>query len=285
MDSYESSSGTLAEAAREAGMRSAVGAPVIVEGRVWGVMLASWQKTEALLADTEERMAQFTGLIATAIANAQNRDELAASRARVVATGDETRRRIERDLHDGAQQSLMHTVITLKLAKRARRDDDGAVMVLVDEALEHAARATGELRDLAHGILPASLSRGLNAGIETLVARVRMPVSADVTEERLPPALEATAYFIVAEALTNVVKHARASRAHVRATVDAGALRVEVRDDGVGGADLDGGSGLLGLRDRVAAINGELTVDSPPGGGTAIVATLPLNAQPGELRT
>ena len=210
MDSYESSSGMLADAAREAGMRTAVGAPVIVEDRVWGVMLASWKNSEALLADTEERMAQFTELIATAIANAQNRDELAASRARVVATADETRRRIERDLHDGAQQSLVHTVITLKLAKRAMRDDDGAVTGLVDEALEHAERATAELRDLAHGILPASLSRGLDAGIEALVARVRLPVSADVTDERLPEALEATAYFIVAEALTNVVKHAGA---------------------------------------------------------------------------
>jgi signal transduction histidine kinase len=132
------------------------------------------------------------------------------------------------------------------------------------------------LRDLAHGILPASLNRGLRAGIETLIARVHLPVSLDVTEERLPPALEATAYFIVAEALTNVVKHADARSAHVTARVRDAALYVEVRDDGVGGARVDGHSGLLGLHDRTAAVDGELSVDSPPGGGTTIAATLPL---------
>ena len=239
-------------------------------------MAAGWKRTDALSADTEERMAQFTELIATAIANAQSRAELAASRARVVATADETRRRIERDLHDGAQQRLVHTVITLKLAQRAMRDDGEQAPGLVGEALEHAERATAELRDLAHGILPASLSRGLRAGIDTLVSRARLPVSIDVTDERLPPALEATAYFIVAEALTNVVKHAGASRAHINAHLDDGALRVEVRDDGVGGAHLDGSSGLLGIHDRAAAMNGKLTVDSPPGRGTTIVATLPV---------
>jgi signal transduction histidine kinase len=275
-DDYEGASGSIAARVRERGIQSSVGAPIVVEDRLWGVMVAAWKRTEALSADTEERMAQFTELIATAIANAQSRAELAASRARVVATADETRRRIERDLHDGAQQRLVHTVITLKLARRALVDGGGPAMELVDEALEHAERATAELRDLAHGILPASLNRGLNAGIETLVARVRLPVSVDVTDERLPPALEATAYFIVAEALTNAVKHAGARSAHIKASVDGAVLHVEVRDDGIGGARIDAGSGLLGLHDRAAAVGGELTVDSPPRGGTRIVATLPV---------
>jgi signal transduction histidine kinase len=272
---YERASGAVADRLREQGIRAAVAAPIVVEDRLWGVMAAAWKRTETLPADIEARMAQFTELIATAIANTQSRAELAASRARVVATADETRRRIERDLHDGAQQRLVHAVITLKLAQRAMRDGKPAEE-LVGEALEHSERATEELRDLAHGILPAALNRGLHAGIETLVSRMRLPVSIDVTTERLPPSLEATAYFIVAEALTNVVKHADARSAHVKAQLEGSRLRVEVRDDGVGGAHLDGGSGLLGLSDRVAAMNGELTVESPPGSGTAIVATLPV---------
>jgi signal transduction histidine kinase len=206
----------------------------------------------------------------------KSRAELAASRARVVATADETRRRIERDLHDGAQQSLVHAVIALKLARRALGEATGPAVELVDDALGHAERANEDLRELAHGILPATLSRGLGAAIETLVSRVRLPVSVDVTEERLPTDLEATAYFIVAEALTNTVKHAGASRAEVTARVTDGVLHVVVRDDGVGGARTDGRTGLLGLYDRVAAMNGELRVESPPGGGTTVAAAMPV---------
>ena len=216
-------------------------------------------------------------LEASAIAGAESRRELAASRARVITTADETRRRIERDLHDGAQQSLTHTVITLKLARRSLGDSDGAVGELVGEALGHAERATEELRDLAHGILPAALSRGgLGAAVATLVSRMRLPVRLDITSERFPPALEATAYFIVAEALTNVVKHACADSARVRAFAAGGVLHVEVSDDGIGGAH--GRSGLLGLQDRAAALDGELHVDSPRGAGTVISARLPIRA-------
>jgi signal transduction histidine kinase len=207
------------------------------------------------------------------------RDALAASRARVVASADEARRRIERDLHDGAQQRLVHTVITLKLAKRSLRDDRGQTEELVGEALDHAEAATAELRELAHGILPAALSHGgLEAGVGTLVSRVPLPVTVDVPSDRLPPRVEAAAYFIVAEALTNTVKHARAGRAEVRARVEDDALRLEIRDDGVGGATVDGSSGLLGLMDRAAAMGGELHVDSPAGGGTVISVRLPLPA-------
>jgi signal transduction histidine kinase len=206
--------------------------------------------------------------------------ELRASRARIVAAADESRRRIERDLHDGAQQSLVRTVISLKLARRELGEQDGEMAKLVDEALGHAERANEELRELAHGILPAVLTRGgLRAGVDALASRLPLPVSVDVRKERLPRSLEATAYFITAEALTNVVKHARAHRAEVHAAVNGESLHLEIRDDGAGGATADGGSGLLGLKDRAAAVGGDLNVDSPPGGGTVITATLPLPAE------
>ena len=277
VDDYENAGGPTGTDGLRAGIRTAVGVPIVVGARLWGVMVATWKRPEAPPGDIEDRMAQFTELVATAIANAQSRAELAASRARVVSTADETRRRIERDLHDGAQQSLVHTVIALKLARREVGDAGGPAADLLDDALGHAERANEELRELAHGILPATLTRGLGAAIETLASHVRLPVSTDVTDERVPPELEATAYFIVAEALTNTVKHARATRARVTAAVADGVLRVEVSDDGVGGARADGQSGLLGLYDRVAAMNGELRVDSPPGGGTTVAAVLPLH--------
>jgi signal transduction histidine kinase len=257
--------------------RSQVGAPIVVEGSLWGVILAAWTRREPP-PGTESHIAEFTELVATAIANAESRTALTASRARVVATADETRRRIERDLHDGAQQRLVHTIISLKLARRELGDGDAAARVqLLDEALEHAQRANTQLRELVQGILPAALRHGgLRAGVQGLAERAALPVSADVTVERLPPALEATAYFIVAEALTNIVKHADAGRAHVSAHVDGDILRIEVRDDGVGGASFGAGSGLLGLQDRAAALDGELRVESPPGAGTVVTAVLPI---------
>jgi signal transduction histidine kinase len=200
----------------------------------------------------------------------------AESRTRVLAAADAERRRVVRDLHDGAQQRLVHTVVTLTLARQALERGE-AVAELVSEALENAELATAELRDLAHGILPAALVRGgLRAGVELLVERMRLPVTVDVTAERVPATVEATAYFVVAEALTNTVKHAGATRARVSAGVELGALVVEVCDDGVGGTRVDGSSGLLGLEDRVAALSGALTIESPLGRGTAIRATLPL---------
>ncbi len=266
----------VADVMRRLGIRSSVASPIIVEGSLWGTIVVGDSKGQ-LPPDTEQRMQSFAELVGTAIANAESRAELAASRARVVATADETRRRIERDLHDGAQQHLVQTVIALKLARRALGDAAGPAVTLVEEALESGELAARELRDLAHGILPASLSiGGLRAGVEALVSRVRLPVSVDITAERLPAALEATAYFIVAEALTNTVKHAGARHARISAVIDGHTLRVEIRDDGAGGASFDGSTGMLGLRDRAAAINGELHIDSPPGEGTVVVATLPI---------
>jgi signal transduction histidine kinase len=276
---YRTASGPITDYLRRVKNRSAVASPIIVEGRLWGAMVAS-KKRERLPADIEERMANFTELVGIVIANAESRAELTASRARVLAAGDDARRRIQRDLHDGAQQRLVSTVLALKQARQELGDATGPVVDLVDEALAHAEGASADLRELAHGILPGALSRGgLRAGIDALVSRVRLPVSVEVTTERLPAALEATAYFIFAEALTNAVRHARATSAQIAAFVDGGVLRLEVRDDGVGGARSNashGSSGLLGLRDRAAALNGELRIDSPPGEGTVIAAALPI---------
>jgi PAS domain S-box-containing protein len=272
-------SGPIGDVARRAGARSIVAAPLVVDGRTWGMLAATWTDSGPPPADTEERMARFAELLDTAIANADSRDQLTASRARVLAAGDEARRRVVRDMHDGAQQRLVHTIVTLKLARQARREGRDEVDALLDEALRNAERAKAELRELAHGILPTALTRGgLHAAVKAYVSRVGVPVDVDVVRERLPPDLEATAYFIVAEALTNVTKHACATRARVRAVPDDGELALEVRDDGVGGAD-PGGHGLLGLADRVDALGGRLRIASPEGDGTVLAAWLPLGAR------
>jgi len=213
-----------------------------------------------------------------------SRDEVAASRARIVAAADEERRRVVRDLHDGAQARLVHTVITLKLALGALRKGQDSVPTLVTEALDHAERATAELRELAHGILPAVLtSGGLRAGVNALASRSPVPVENDVSVGRLPAAVEAAAYFVVAEALTNVVKHARARHAEVTARVEGGTLTVHVRDDGVGGTRPDG-SGLRGLADRLAGLDGQLRVESPTDGGTLIAVAIPIRGSAPDLR-
>jgi signal transduction histidine kinase len=276
IDNFSDASGPLGVAARETGTRSAVATPIIVEGRLWGVIGAGSTLEQPLPADTEARLASFTELLATAIANAEARTELAASRARIVAATDEERRRVVRDIHDGAQQRLVHTVITLKLALRALRHQEEDVPALLTDALDNAEQATAELRELAHGILPTALTRGgLRAGLDALASRTPVPVEIDVSVGRLPAPVEATAYFVVAESLTNVAKHARARGATVRAHVEDGTLQVRVRDDGVGGARPEG-SGLVGLADRLAVLDGRLTVANQAGGGTLVAAEIPL---------
>jgi signal transduction histidine kinase len=281
IDHYaDTSSGPLGVGVRDAGIRSSVATPIIVEGRLWGGIVAGSFLEEPLPPDSEARLAGFTELVATAIANAESRAALAASRARIVAAGDESRRRIERDLHDGAQQRLVHAVIVLKLAQKALARADANAGDVVAEALRHAEQANAELRELAHGILPAALTRGgLQAGVEALVSRVSLPVSVDVSVDRLAAAVEATAYFVVSEALTNTVKHARAACAKVTARVEDGELRVEVCDDGVGGARGDHTTGLGGLEDRVSALGGRLVLESPPGEGTRLYAQLPVSGE------
>jgi signal transduction histidine kinase len=280
LDLYaDTASGPLGAGVTKAGIRSSVATPITVEGRLWGVIAAGSVLERPLPPDTEARLGSFTGLVATAIANAESRAALAASRARIVAAGDASRRRIERDLHDGAQQRLVHAVIVLKLALRALSGGEANAEKLVAEALQHAEQANSELRELAHGILPAALTvGGLQAGVEALVSRVSLAVSVEVSVDRLPAGVEATAYFVVSEALTNVVKHAHADGAGVTARVEDGELRVEVRDDGIGGARSDHSTGLGGLQDRVSALGGRLVLESPPGGGTRVRALLPLSS-------
>ena len=279
LDRYaDTTSGPLGAGVKEAGIRSSVATPIIVEGRLHGVIAAGSVMDQPLPPDTEARLADFTELVSMAIANAESRGALAASRARIVAAADESRRRIERDLHDGAQQRLVHAVVGLKLALRALSNGDANAVELVAEGLRHAEEANSELRELAHGILPAALTRGgLQAGVQTLVSRVSLPVRVDVSVERLSAGVEATAYFVVSEALTNVVKHAHADGAEVTARVEEGELRVEVRDDGVGGARGDHATGLGGLEDRVSALGGRLVLESPPDGGTRVCALLPVS--------
>jgi signal transduction histidine kinase len=271
VDSFAGTSGPIAEEAKALGIRSSAGCPIVVGARTWGVIAASTRRAAGFPPNTEARIARFTELVAVAVANAEARAELVESRVRVLTAADDARRRVAQDLHDGAQQRLVHTIITLKLAQRAEDNEE-----LVGEALEQAEEANAELRELAHGMLPQILTRGgLAAGVDSLVSRVRVPVTVDVPEDRFAPEIEASAYFVVAEALTNVAKHSRARTANVTARVDDGVLHVDVQDDGIGGARLDG-SGLLGLHDRVDALGGELHVESLPGSGTRIAATLPL---------
>jgi PAS domain S-box-containing protein len=279
LDNYSDASGQIGEYARETGVRSVVAAPVVVDGRTWGVLAAIWTDRGPPPEDTQERLAGFAELLDTAIANADSRDQLTASRARVLAAGDEARRRVVRDLHDGAQQRLVHTIVTLKLAQQAIHEDRSDAERRLAEALATAELATAEVRELARGILPSVLTHGgLRAGLDALLSRLDLLVDLDVLDERLPAEIEASAYFVVAEALTNVVKHARATRATVRATADDDVLTVEVRDDGVGGADPDG-HGLVGVADRVDALGGQLRIDSPQGGGTVLAARLPLSTR------
>ena len=276
IDDHARATGTCPSSVRERGIRSAVGTPIVVEGRLWGVMVAASPRPEPLPAGTEERIGEFTELVATSISNIQARSDLAASRARIVAATDDERRRVVRDLHDGAQQSLVVTIMTLKQAHQALEANDELASELVSKAIEQTESAHTELRELAHGILPSVLAHGgLRAGVESLAGRLPLPVEVGVSVGRLPRPVEASAYFVVAEALTNVAKHSRAGRAAVTAHLEDGTLQVRVRDDGVGGARADG-SGLLGLADRLAVLDGRLAVESPADGGTLVAAAIPL---------
>jgi signal transduction histidine kinase len=274
VDDFSHAAGPLADYTRKAGIGSTVGSPIVVGGGLWGAVIAATRSGEPMPRGTESRIGQFTELVATAISNIQARSDLAASRARIAAAADEERRRVVRDLHDGAQQRLVNTVVTLKLAAAAR--EDASARRLVTEALAHAEGAIEELRELSHGILPGALSRGgLRAGVEALASRMPVPIECELSVDRLPHAVEATAYFVIAESLTNVAKHAQATGATVGARIEDGALELRIRDDGVGGARPDG-HGLLGLADRLAVLGGQLQLESPPGGGTLVAAGIPL---------
>jgi signal transduction histidine kinase len=255
-----------------------VGVPIVVEGRLWGVMTVASTTDQPLPLDTEERLAEFTELVATAIANAESRAELAASRARIVATADAARRRIERDLHEGAQQQLVSLALELRAAQAVAPPELGKHRAELSRAVDGVTSVLDLLREIARGIHPAILAEGgLGPALRTLSRRSPIPVQLDAhVEERLPELVEVAAYYVVSEALTNTARYARASNVQVSVDVRDGSLRVAVRDDGLGGADPARGSGLLGLKDRVEAIGGSISLQSPHNQGTTLIAELPL---------
>jgi signal transduction histidine kinase len=269
--------GPVAAAARRIGVASTVVSPIVVEGRLWGAMSISSRK-ELLPSGSEERLEKFTELVATAIANAEYRDELAASRRRIVAASDEARRRIERDLHDGIQQRLVSLGLELRLAESSvPRELEGTRKTLARFAQE-LNLSLDELQEISRGIHPAILADGgLGPALRTLARRSAVPVELrGEIEHRLPQPIEVAAYYIVSEALTNATKHADASGVDIEASTHDVSLRLSIRDDGIGGADPARGSGLVGLSDRVEALGGSIRVSSRPGDGTHITVELPL---------
>jgi PAS domain S-box-containing protein len=278
VDDYSETAGSTAELLRDLGFRSSVGTPIMLGGRLWGAVLVSTVEEVPFRQGAEQRIADFAELVALALANAEARQQLAASRARIVEAGDEERRRLERNLHDGAQQRLVALSLDLRLCQRRLEAGDPAAGELLARATADLAGALEELRELARGIHPAILSdKGLVPALEMLAGRATIPVELCATlEGRLPPPVEAAAYYLVAEALTNAAKHAEASAVNVSVERGNGRAVVEVADDGVGGVDQRRGSGLRGLRDRVEALGGTLEIESPAGVGTTLRARLPV---------
>jgi signal transduction histidine kinase len=278
-DDYEQASPELAERIQRTGIRSSVATPIVVEGHLWGVIVAS-SRREPLPADTEQRMLSFTELVATAIADAESRSELAASRARIVAASDETRRRLERDLHDGVQQRLVSLALELRAAQEALPPEEAAVRAELSGVVEGLTGTLDELREISRGIHPAILSEGgLGPALKTLARRAPVPMELDVrVEGKLSDGVEVAAYYAVSEMVTNTAKHAQASTVKVDVTGTNGVLHIVVRDDGIGGADPARGSGLVGLRDRVEALGGTIAIQSPDGAGTTVEVALPLDS-------
>ncbi|GAA4263377.1 hypothetical protein GCM10022255_107380 [Dactylosporangium darangshiense] len=278
MDNYADAPGPIAAVVRAKGIRSSAAAPIFVDGRLWGVVIAATTRHELLAQHAEMRLADYTELIAIAIASAQARTDLAASRARVVIAVDEARRRIERDLHDGVQQRLVALALQLREAEASLPPEMSEVRELLSAVTSGLTGTLDDLRQISRGVHPAILSQdGLRPALRTLARR--SPIAVDLSldlDGRLPEPIEVAAYYVVAEALTNATKHAHASLVHVTAAVWAGRLHLSVRDDGVGGADPARGSGLTGLTDRVEALGGTIMISSPAGQGTHIQVELPL---------
>ena len=273
---YSRRRGAFAVKARELGLHSVAGAPIIVDGDVWGLVTVA--STDGPLPDrTEDRLAEFTELLGTAIANTQSRTELSASRARIVAAADETRRRLERDLHDGIQQRLVSLALKARTIETMTPQPAGEIQGELSLLADGLGTALDELREISHGIHPAILSEaGLGPALEALARRSAVPVDLDLNlGPRLGEHVEAAGYYIASEAITNVAKHARASVIDMRVDGCDGALILSISDDGIGGADPSRGSGIIGLKDRVEALGGTISVLSPPGHGTALHVQLP----------
>jgi signal transduction histidine kinase len=273
VDSFEGLPGQFAAEMREIGMRAGVAAPILVDGELWGAVAAG-SRFGPFTEEAAARIGAFAELIAQAIANVDARIKLKKSRARIVTAADDARRRIERDLHDGAQQRLVGVALSLRLV--ARRAEP-ATAAAIDGCIEELLTALAELRELARGLHPAVLTeRGLRPALEMLAARSPVPVVLNGRfDARLPDAQEAALYFVAAEALTNVAKYANATAVEVTLRHEHPWAQITVTDDGVGGARPDGGSGLRGMCDRVEALGGHLTLASPPGAGTTLRARVP----------
>ena len=277
IEDFDEVGGAVAALMRDLAIPGAAAGPILLGGRLWGALSATWPDPALMPLGAEDRVAAFAELVALAVENAETREELAASRARLVEAADEARRRIERDLHDGAQQRLVAAALELTLLEQRLDRDPAAARSVLVRAREHLDHGLGELRDLARGIHPAVLTeRGLEAAVVALVQRAPVPVDLEIeVRERLDAGIEAAAYFVVSEALTNVAKYAEAETVSVDVRSARGSLLLMIADDGIGGAELGRGSGLRGLVDRVQAVGGTLDVRSPPGRGTRLSIQLP----------
>jgi signal transduction histidine kinase len=277
IEDFDEVGGAVAALMRDLAIRGAAAGPILLGGRLWGALSATWPDPALMPLGAEDRVAAFAELVALAVENAETREELAASRARLVEAADEARRRIERDLHDGAQQRLVAAALELTLLEQRLDRDPAAARSVLVRAREHLDHGLGELRDLARGIHPAVLTeRGLEAAVVALVQRAPVPVDLEIeVRERLDAGIEAAAYFVISEALTYVAKYAEAETVSVDVRSAGGSLLLTIADDGIGGAELGRGSGLRGLVDRVQAVGGTLDVRSPPGRGTRLSIQLP----------
>lgn len=280
IDDFDTATGSAADELRRLGIRCAIGAPVVVDGRIWGALVIGSTQKEPMPVETEARIGDFADLVATAITNAETRAELTASRARIVTAADQARRRFERDLHDGAQQRIVSLGLELRALEASMPSDQRDLRDQVSRLVDGLSGVSADLQEISRGIHPAILSRGgLGPAIKTLARRSAVPVELDLdVDRRLPESVEVAAYYVVAEALTNAAKHARASVVTVGASADEHELCVTVSDDGVGGAVSGGGSGLIGLKDRVEALAGRLDIASSAGSGTTLTVTIPLQA-------
>jgi signal transduction histidine kinase len=281
MDSHDNAPGPVAEYIRRLGLRSGVGAPIVVDGRLWGVAIVGSFRPEPLPPDTEERVADFADLVATAIANAETRSQLTASRTRIVAAADDARRRFERDLHDGAQQRLVSLGLKLRMAEASVPPDQQELKEQISDVVAAVAGVSQDLQEISRGIHPAILSRGgLGPALKTLARRSAVAVDLRVgIDRRLPESAEVAAYYVVSEALTNAAKHASASAVNVSVDAEGANLRLSIQDDGIGGADAGKGSGLIGLQDRVEAVGGHMEVWSPAGSGTSLLVEIPCEVE------
>jgi signal transduction histidine kinase len=276
VDSYEGMPGDYPAELCDLGMRAAVAAPIMVDGRLWGAVAAG-SAGAPFTADTEARLAAFAELVGQAIANVDARMQLNESRARIVQAADNARRRIERDLHDGAQQRLVALALSLGMVAKTA---EPATAAAVEACVRDLNIALAELRELARGIHPMMLTeRGLEPALQALATRTPVEVAVDSTlERRLPEAQEAALYFVAAEAITNVVRHAEARSVAITVRSADGWAEITVADDGIGGATITPGSGLRGLADRLDALRGRIAVESTPGAGTTVRARVPIPA-------